>query len=73
MAKEKQTRKRSLRMAAIWKKTLRQIPLEKLRMELAGQTNTKILRKEPFTPSLVLPRLRHKESPWAPDTSQTYL
>jgi hypothetical protein len=43
--KEKQTRKRSPRMAAIWKKTLRQSPLKKLRLELAGQTHTKIIKR----------------------------
>jgi hypothetical protein len=34
-AKEKRTRKRSRRMAAIWKKTLRPNPLKKLRLEPA--------------------------------------
>jgi hypothetical protein len=49
-------------------KTLRQSPLKKPRLELAGQTHTKPLRKEPFTPSLVLPRLRDREPPCAPLT-----
>jgi hypothetical protein len=39
--KEKETRKRSPRMAAIWKKTLCPNPLKKLRLELAQATHTK--------------------------------
>jgi hypothetical protein len=53
-AKEKLTRKRSPRMAAIWKKTLRPNPLKKLRLEPARATHTKIPKREPSTHSLVL-------------------
>jgi hypothetical protein len=53
VAKEKQTRKRSPRMAVIWKKTLHPNPPKKLRVELSRVTHTKMLKREPFTRSLV--------------------
>jgi hypothetical protein len=53
-AKERRTRKRSPRMATIWKKTLRPNPMKKLRLELAQATHTKIPKREPSTHSLVL-------------------
>jgi hypothetical protein len=49
-AKEKQTRTRSPRMVAIWKKIMRPRPLKKLRLVLADQTHSRIPRREPTTP-----------------------
>jgi hypothetical protein len=41
VAKEKRTRKRSPRIAAIWMKTLRQNPPKRQRVELARATHTR--------------------------------
>jgi hypothetical protein len=41
VANEKRTRKRSPRMAAIWKRILRPSPLKILRLELAGESHKK--------------------------------
>jgi hypothetical protein len=49
VAKEKRTRKRSPRMAVIWKKTLRPSPLKRPRVELAQVTHTRTPKREPFT------------------------
>jgi hypothetical protein len=64
--KEKQTRKRSPRIAVTWTKTLRQNPPKRRRVQLAWATHTKAPRREHSTASLGLPRLRHNEPPCAP-------
>jgi hypothetical protein len=51
VAKEKQTKTRSLGMAVIWMKTLRQNPLKRPRVVLARVTQSRI-KKVPFTHSL---------------------
>jgi hypothetical protein len=53
VAKEKWTKKRSPRMAAIWKKTLRPNPPKMLKVELARVTHARTPKREPFTHSLV--------------------
>jgi hypothetical protein len=66
MVKEKRTKKRSPRMAMIWKKTLRPNPSKRLKVELAQVTHTRIPKREPFTRSLIPPWLRHSELLCAP-------
>jgi hypothetical protein len=51
VAKEKQTRTRSPRMAVIWMKILRPNPPKRQRVILAKVTQSKT-KKEPFTHSL---------------------
>jgi hypothetical protein len=51
VAKEKWTRKRSPRIAAIWTKTLRQNLPKRQRVELARATHTRAPRREHSTPS----------------------
>jgi hypothetical protein len=53
VAKEKRTRKRSPRMAAIWKKTLRPNPPKRMRVKLARVTHTRTPKREPLICSLV--------------------
>jgi hypothetical protein len=65
VAKGKRTRKRSLRIAMTWMKTLRQNPPKKQRRELARATRSRALRREHSIPSLDLLRLRHREPPCA--------
>jgi hypothetical protein len=65
VARGKRTRKRSPRMAAIWKKTLRPNPLRRPRVELARVTHTRTSKREPFTHSLDPPQLRCSEPPCA--------
>jgi hypothetical protein len=52
VAQEKRTRKRSPRIATIWKKTLRPNPPKRQRVELARITHTRAPKREPFTCSL---------------------
>jgi hypothetical protein len=52
VAKEHQTKKRSPRMAAIWKKTLHPNLPKRLKVELAWVTHTRTPKREPFTYSL---------------------
>jgi hypothetical protein len=52
VAKEKRTRKRSPRIAAIWTKTPRPNPPIRQRVELARVTHTRAPKREPFTCSL---------------------
>jgi hypothetical protein len=66
VAKEKQTRKRSPRIAAIWMKTLHPNPPKRQRLELAQVTHTRAPKREPFTHSLDPPQLRHSEPPCVP-------
>jgi hypothetical protein len=66
VAKKKQTRKRSPRMVAIWKKTLRPNPPKRPRVELARVTHTRTPKREPFTCSLDPPRQTHSKPPCAP-------
>jgi hypothetical protein len=53
MTKEKQIRKRSPRMVAIWRKTPHPNPPKRLRVELVRVTHPRIPKREPFTCSLV--------------------
>jgi methylphosphotriester-DNA--protein-cysteine methyltransferase len=64
--KGKADKERSPRIAATWMKTLRQNPLKRQRVELARATRSRVPRREHFTPSLDLLRLRHREPPCAP-------
>jgi hypothetical protein len=66
VAKEKQTRKKESKDGSNMEEDPAPSLLKKLRLELAGQTYTKIPKRELSTHSLVLPWLRHKEPPCAP-------